>query len=213
MSSGREVRLWAALLAFFVLLAFATAACAGDGAGTARSSPAAIDGRPSLLLSDATKRLFQSSSDFQRTIAADGVLELDEYDRAALAMVACMKDRGFSTAQDPVPDALFTYHLVFEYGPGQLDAGRAAHQECFKEYFSEITMAWADFVAPDSARIFAEAEQAVVACYRERLSIRGSDSSSIEYPDAKEALYQGDRDAGDCFAQTKAEFNLPFWGG
>lgn len=169
--------------------------------------------RHNWALNAVTKELFKNSSAFQQSIAADGVIDLPEYDGAALAMVSCMKERGFSTAQEPLPDALHRYRLVFAYGAGQLEAGRSANQECFKEYFSEITLAWADFVAPDGAKVIAEAQQAVLACYRERLVHRAAPTDGVEFQNAKNALMEGDRDAGDCFARARTQFNLPFWGG
>ncbi|MBI2766361.1 MAG: hypothetical protein HYX53_10690 [Chloroflexi bacterium] len=140
------------------------------------------------------------------------MIDFSEYEGAVLAMVGCMRDRGYATAEEPVPDALLSYHLVFKYGPGELEAGRAANQECFREYLSEVSMAWAEFVAPNSAKILSDARSAFLECYRRRLKEQSRDASP-EYADLKEALIRGDADAGACLIQTKTQFKLPLWGG
>lgn len=218
MLSGREGKHQRLLLnaAWLISAWILAVGCNSSGPGALEvpnSTSASSDGSPQLVLNAVTKELFKNSSAFQQSIAADGVIDLPEYDGAALAMVSCMKERGFSTAQEPLPDALHRYRLVFAYGAGQLEAGRSANQECFKEYFSEITLAWADFVAPDGAKVIAEAQQAVLACYRERLVHRAAPTDGVEFQNAKDALMEGDQDAGDCFARARTQFNLPFWGG
>ena len=200
MLSGREGKHQRLLLnaAWLISAWILAVGCNSSGPGALEvpnSTSASSDGSPQLVLNAVTKELFKNSSAFQQS------------------MVSCMKERGFSTAQEPLPDALHRYRLVFAYGAGQLEAGRSANQECFKEYFSEITLAWADFVAPDGAKVIAEAQQAVLACYRERLVHRAAPTDGVEFQNAKDALMEGDQDAGDCFARARTQFNLPFWGG
>ena len=216
MFSGREVkyqRLLAASWLGSVWILAVSCQSADPQTSHYSDSTTSARGEPQLVLSAASKELFKNSSAFQQAIAADGVIGLAEYDGAALTMVSCMKERGFATAQEPVPDALHKYHLVFAYGPGQLEAGRSANQECFKEHFSEVTMAWADFVAPDGARILADAREAVLECYQLSLTARGAPPDTVEFDDVKKASLEGDSDAGGCFHQARIEYNLPFWGG
>lgn len=143
-------------------------------------------------------------SDFQRDLLGDGEVTFDEYERAVLAAMQCLRDAGIRTAGPELVDGRF-YFFDFAEGddPARTDQVLAG---CEEEYLSEVEPAWGEASrTPEDEERNDRFYGGVADCLRRNgVAIEDSSTESLSAAlDADRPLYLR------CYDETRAAFEDP----
>ncbi|MBI5949282.1 MAG: hypothetical protein HY875_14185 [Chloroflexi bacterium] len=208
---GRRPMTFLQVLSAALAAVIVSAGCGGGGGAGAPEAPIrAIEG--GVKIDAATREnILKNASDFQQAIFRDGVVTHEEYERATLAEIACLREAGLQFHEGPSTDALGRYYWALFYPAGSdVDRGRAEAQRCKNEYTDRIGMVWSNYRAPNYDEVMQSARDDLAACLREA----GFDAP--EHPREGELIQFQEPDMTRyalCVRPAQQKHNLPGWGG
>lgn len=166
--------------------------CAGVGEG---SAPATFDPH---ALPGADRAL-------QAAILADGVVTFDEYERAVLATMTCMEDRGLDVEGPHRSERRCVPFVDFAFGGAEADLAEAdAIQEaCALDHVSAVADTYAYQDRPSSEELTRQ-QELVVECLG-RIGIAVGDDAGPERVDA--ALDAAGEEGGRCLGEVVDTMN------
>lgn len=192
------------------MAALAAAACGGGSNGEPgdASPPSAQAPRqasepdpiePGLLAS-----LLAEASDFQKDLLEDGILTLDEYERAKLEEARCLMDQGLEIDSDRLQlDGLLRYTYWITAPAEIAPEAPAIMSECQATYSSEVDRAWAEVSLPLLDDVIAESKAMVYGCLVDSgfdPGDSGVDPRSAEFLAAEEVCATAMRETLDMVA-------------
>ena len=200
------MRLVGSLAAIAVFMAVAVACSGGDG-----------DER---LFADALPEgwgpiepVLAEASAYQRAILEDGTLTFEEYERAVLDTVACLRDADVRIVSAPSlqPDGR-TLEFTFTGGSSRADAEAAGrvYDTCYAEHLDLVSLVWV-FLDPTSERQLANARREFASCLREAGVELPADSTDADFA----RFYESEPPAAfhRCREHVVQELGLPAtWG-
>jgi len=152
----------------------------------------------------AREPLPEGLSAFQREMLEDGEVTFDEYERAVLAAMQCLRDAGIRTAgPDLVDGRFYTFDFAEGDDPARTDDVLAG---CEEEYLSEVEWAWSEASrTPQDDERHEQFYGGVADCLRRNgVDIEDSSPASLSAVlDADRALYL------KCFDEMLAAFEAP----
>ena len=161
------------------------------------SEPDPID--PGLLAT-----LLADTSDFQRDLLEDGMLTLDEYERAKLEEARCLMDQGLEIDPDRLrPDGMLRYTYFITASAEIASEAPAIMSDCDANFASEVDMAWAVVSLPLLDNVIAESKAMVYGCLVESGFDPGDssvDRQSAEFLAAEEDCATAMRETLDMIA-------------
>jgi len=120
-------------------------------------------------------RASSSGLDFQADLLADGVIDYQEYEKAVLATISCLRDQGFDVI-GPVPAS--GGELDYSYGGAstleESERQGAVGVDCEETYLNYVAAAYASVIAPS-----AEERQERLVSYAQCLRDAGVDLPDI----------------------------------
>ena len=197
-----------------VFLTALAATCCGGGE---RNMPPATIPAGAVVVSDGelgSTRQIASLSDYQTDLLSDGILTLQEYETAYVAVLACLTDAGFTILRE-MPPTLSRSHSFQAVRMTGGETARADLQSCTDTYVSFINPIWARHHHFSEKEVQA-ARNLLADCLRETATVEFPPVPSKE--DFREYLgSQAHRDNPQAFAQcqirTEQEHGIPNFGG
>ena len=145
----------------------------GDGGGgesepsdTPPPTPAAAKAsQPDPIEPGLLTTLLADTSDFQRDLLEDGMLTLDEYERAKLEQARCLMDQGLEIDPDRLQlDGLLRYTYFITASAEIAPEAPAIMRDCQATYSIEVDRAWAEVSLPLLDNVIAESKAMVYGC-------------------------------------------------
>lgn len=200
---------YAALSVLGILLAACVLWSCGDGGSESDSSVVAQD-------------LTSTTSEYQRAILEDGVVEFEEYEAAVLETIRCIEDAGFEITGGP---ELRGGQFQYSWGsPGESDPdgsrGRQVGTQCGEEYSRDVHRAWVEQNMPseeEQQRIHSEAAKLFRECLADAGWPVGEETEATEITGLLGQM--AEEDPGHlasyevCQADIEREFGLPHFSG
>ncbi|GAB4338728.1 MAG: hypothetical protein Kow0010_27060 [Dehalococcoidia bacterium] len=148
--------------------------------------------------------LLEEASEYQKALLADGDLTLEEYERAMLDNIACLRQRGFVVSGDQARlNGVFLYLPTYTYPNGSRGEGESAKRECDQEFSDVVAKAWSIVVQPVMEDIAQRSRVFMRDCLeRQGVSLEQRPWSSTDAEVG--AVYRA------CVMQTQAAFDLGY---
>jgi hypothetical protein len=109
-------------------------------------------------------------SEFQSDMLADGRVTAGEYDAAALAFIGCGREAGYEYVGSETPNMRGRYNFIFrgsKTSSGSLEDQHRSIAECRAEYLDAVELFWARHTAPSEEEL-QDARRAFAACLNDR---------------------------------------------
>jgi hypothetical protein len=163
-----------------------------------------------------------TTSEYQRAILEDGVVEFEEYEAAVLETIRCIEDAGFEITGGP---ELRGGQFHYSWGsPGSSDPdgsrGREVGTRCAGEYSSDVQKAWLTQNMPseeEQQRIHSEAARLFRECLADAGWPVDQETRAEELTSMLGAMAEEDlrhlASHQTCQADIEREFDLPYFAG
>ena len=160
--------------------------------------------------SDQFAQSIASSSQFQRELLSDGRLTYEEYERAVLATVQCVKDNGIEIAKEihSAPGKRIAFEFVGGTTEDERARASAVYEDCYREFEETVDLVWAEQNAPDE-KTLELARDALAQCLR-----AGGYQGLPAHPEREDfKLARGHLAFPPCQRRISQEYDLVGFGG
>lgn len=204
----------------FVLLATVFLGCGSQSTSNPESSSSAAPTEPSATTQPASEPPIQrlngielnsldsatladlaaGASEYQLRLLEDGKLTLQEYERAKLDEIACLRAQGVVVDDDVRLNGLYIYHYTYSSG-ASLSKAEEPIRNCAVEFADVIGLAWSIVIEPVTQDVALRSRAWALECLRQE----GVALEDVTWQSSDPGIQSAYR---RCVQETQATFDL-----